>query len=137
MDLIYTLDDIKTTAEWLLKNSKGATCLAFFGEMGTGKTTLINEICRKLGADGNFSSPTFSIINEYATIDKNTIYHIDLYRLKDEKEVIASGAEDCMYSGNYCFVEWPERASALFPAESVKCQLTVIDTYTRKLTINM
>ncbi len=137
MDLIYTLEDIKIAANWLLNNIKEATCLAFYGEMGVGKTTLINQVCKELGAASNFSSPTFSIINEYVTMDNNTIYHIDLYRLKDEMEVIAAGVEDCMFSGCYCFVEWPERAAGLFPINHVKCHLTILDVNTRKLSIIM
>ncbi len=137
MELIYTLEDIIPAADWLLKNLNDSKCVAVFGEMGAGKTTLINQVCRQLGADSNFSSPTFSIINEYVTHEDQSIFHIDLYRLRDEKEVITAGVEECIFSGQYCFVEWPERAEGLFPGNTVKCHFTVLDTITRKLTINL
>lgn len=137
MDLIFSLNDIKLAADWLLNNIHQARCVAFYGEMGAGKTTLINEVCSVLGVKGNLSSPTFSIINEYITPDNNAVYHIDLYRLKDEREAISAGVEDCIYSGQYCFVEWPERAIELFPPDAVKCHISVHDSNTRKLSIIM
>jgi tRNA threonylcarbamoyladenosine biosynthesis protein TsaE len=80
------------------------------------------------------SSPTFSIINEYS-YDGGTVYHIDLYRLKDEEEAIRAGVEDCLYSGNICLVEWPERAAAIFPAHTVHVYLDAADEQTRLMRV--
>jgi tRNA threonylcarbamoyladenosine biosynthesis protein TsaE len=79
-------------------------------------------------------SPTFSIINEYR-YPGGKIFHIDLYRLKDEEEVIRAGVEDCLYSGETCLVEWPEKAEAIFPPDAVQVYMDVIDAITRKITI--
>jgi len=78
------------------------------GDLGAGKTTLVSEICSQLGSIDAASSPTFAIINEYRTGDDSTIYHIDLYRMKDLQEALNIGIEDYLYSGAWCFIEWPE-----------------------------
>lgn len=135
MELMYSLSEINIAAQWLLDHIGDKKCLVFHGEMGAGKTTLISTLCTLLGAEGNTSSPTFSIINEYSTSSVKVIYHIDLYRLKDEQEAIAAGVEDCILSGDYCFVEWPERASGLFLTNTVNCFLSVINADSRKLSI--
>ncbi len=137
MEITYQIADIDQVVEWLLKQVSASKCFAFHGEMGAGKTTFINAICKKLGVVDNISSPTFSIINEYYSADLGKLYHIDLYRLKDGKEAIAAGVEDCMYSGSYCFVEWPERAPELFPTETIHCFLSVIDSDNRKLKLKL
>jgi len=122
----YILSDIRQTAKWLLDELKGQKVIAFHGNMGAGKTTLISALCEYLGVTDGISSPTFSIINEYLfTLNgaNDVIYHMDLYRLKDEEEAIRAGVEDCIYSGSYCFVEWPERAPGIFPPETVNIYL--------------
>jgi tRNA threonylcarbamoyladenosine biosynthesis protein TsaE len=92
--------------------------------MGAGKTTLIHALCNELKMEGSFGSPTFSLINEYAA-PAGSIYHIDLYRCKNEEEAIRAGVEDCLYSGNRCFVEWPSRAPKIFPADAVHLFINV------------
>ena len=135
--LNFSIDEIGQASKWLMDISKPKKCFAFHGEMGAGKTTLISAICKELGVTKSLSSPTFSIINEYLTTSGETIYHIDLYRLKDEKEAIAAGVEDCIYSDNYCFVEWPERADNLFPEETVHCYLMRSDGDRRNLELKL
>jgi len=93
--------------------------ILFYGEMGSGKTTLIKEICKQLGVTGSMSSPTFGIVNEYSSRE-GKIYHFDLYRVKNLEECLDLGMEEYLYSGNYCFVEWPDVASFLYPANAVK-----------------
>ena len=107
---------------------------AFRGEMGAGKTTIVTEFCRHLGVKSSVSSPTFSVINEYRS-GEETIYHLDLYRLKDENEAIQAGVEDVIYSGAICFIEWPEKVPHILPAETVWIDIEAIDFETRKLTI--
>ena len=87
-----------------------------------------------MGVIDNISSPTFSIINQYATKDGAVIYHMDLYRIKNEAEAIASGVEDCLLSGNACLVEWPEMAEGIFPDDTLHLYFTALDTETRKIT---
>ena len=130
----FTLDSIANTAAWLLEQYPQQRLYAFHAPMGAGKTTFIHAICAHLGVQGNVSSPTFSIINEYGS-SSGTVYHIDLYRLKDEQEAVRAGVEDCLYSGAWCLVEWPERAPALFPAGTVHVYLETLGAQTRQLRI--
>ncbi len=138
MDLFFTLENIKDAARQLLQLADNKKVVAFHGEMGTGKTTFIHTLCDLKGVKEIVGSPTFSIINEYAYDCEGTrrlIFHIDLYRLKDEAEAINAGVEDCLYSGNICFVEWPDKAPGIFPSETMHVHLTVNDSQTRLLTI--
>jgi tRNA threonylcarbamoyladenosine biosynthesis protein TsaE len=101
--------------------------------MGSGKTTLITEICKQLGVMDLPSSPTYSIINEYKTKGDDTIYHLDLYRIKDVDEAIQAGVEDVLYSGNICFIEWPTVAKELLPEGYINVLITLIDANTREI----
>jgi len=133
MELIFKLTDISNAAQWLLDQTNGRKCMAFHGDMGAGKTTFISAVCKLLGVQTGQSSPTFPIINDYVTSNGETVYHIDLYRLKSETEAMAAGVEDCLYSGNYCFVEWPEKALGIFPPDVVLVYINTIDPETRNI----
>jgi tRNA threonylcarbamoyladenosine biosynthesis protein TsaE len=133
----FTLDDIDQAAQTFLGLLPKKTPVVFHGEMGAGKTTFIQAVCRQLGVQDVMSSPTFSIINEYAIASGGTIFHIDLYRLKGETEALATGIEDCFYYGDYCFVEWPERAPSIFPEGTINCYIQSSGTNERKLLINL
>lgn len=133
MDAYFKLDEIETAAQQFLDATQGRKVFAFHGDMGAGKTTFITAVCRLLGVEDIVSSPTFSIINQYKTTGGSIIYHLDLYRLKDEEEAIMAGVEDCFYSGNYCFTEWPEKAPGLFPEDTVHCFLTLAGGNERRL----
>jgi len=138
MDIIFTLDNLAAAAKQFVLIAGDGRVVAFTGEMGAGKTTFIHAICEELGVqEDTIGSPTFSIINQYQTQAGKTIYHIDLYRLKDEEEAIQTGVEDCLHSGNYCFVEWPGKAASLFPENTLQVQLLPVDNHTRKLVINL
>ncbi|MBL0356061.1 MAG: tRNA (adenosine(37)-N6)-threonylcarbamoyltransferase complex ATPase subunit type 1 TsaE [Chitinophagaceae bacterium] len=137
MDLNFSLNEISKAANQLLSLTDKNRVIAFHGEMGAGKTTIIHALCKVLGVKDAISSPTFSIINQYQTEKAATIYHIDLYRLKDEEEAIQTGVEDCLYSGSWCFVEWPEKAAAIFPETTLHVYITPLNNHTRKLTINL
>ncbi len=137
MELNFTLDEIQETAKKFIEATAGYSVFAILGEMGAGKTTFIHSVCEAAGVKDNIASPTFSIINHYATTKGQIIYHIDLYRLKDEEEAIQAGVEDCLYSGDWCFVEWPQKAPGIFPDNTVQVSITVIDMNTRKLKINL
>jgi tRNA threonylcarbamoyladenosine biosynthesis protein TsaE len=137
MDLNFSLDDIDSAAAQLLKAAAGKTVFAFHGEMGAGKTTFIHALCGVMGVKGTVSSPTFSIINQYATATGGTIYHMDLYRLKDENEAVNAGVEDGLYSQNICLVEWPEKAPDIFPADTLHITIYSTGANTRKLSFNL
>jgi len=136
MELQCTLDNIHEAARHLWQLINGYKVVAFYGAMGAGKTTLIHALCDEKGVTSTVGSPTFSIINEY-NYAGGKIFHIDLYRLKDEEEAIRAGVEDCLYSGNTCLVEWPARAEAILPENIVKIQIEVIDRDTRILKIEV
>ena len=103
--------------------------------MGAGKTTFISELCREMGTNDVTNSPTFAIVNVYELINGDEIYHFDCYRLKDIREALDFGAEEYLYSGNYCFIEWPEKIEALLPEDTVYVRITPLENGDRKLVV--
>ena len=134
MELEYILADLQQAARHFWEVASSHRVIAFYGPMGAGKTTFIHALCRQQAVTSPLSSPTFSIINQYH-YPEGLLYHIDLYRLKDEEEAIQAGVEDCLYSGARCLVEWPERAPGIFPENTLQVHLRVKDPGTRILTI--
>jgi len=138
MEWVFKLNQIDQVAfEWweFVKDYK---IFAFHGKLGTGKTTFIHSLCDAKGVVDPVSSPTFSLINEYRFAgdnDENKIFHIDLYRVRNEEEALKAGIEDCLYSGNICFVEWPDWAPGIFPPETVRVYIEIVNAATRKLKI--
>jgi tRNA threonylcarbamoyladenosine biosynthesis protein TsaE len=106
------LDEV---AAQLLQLSDDRRIWLLTGDLGSGKTTLIQHICNRLGVVDAVHSPTFSLVNEYRTDTGTPIYHFDLYRLKSAREAYEIGLEEYVESGHYCFVEWPEAAQPLWP----------------------
>ena len=116
MEIIFSLAEIDAVAEKILaENPK--KILLFNGSMGVGKTTLIKSLAKKLGVTDATSSPTFSLVNEYQISTNQYIYHFDVYRLKNEMEALDMGIDEYLYSGNWCFIEWPENIPNLIPEE--------------------
>lgn len=139
MEIIFSLNDISAAAKNFWGANEGKTVFAFHGQMGAGKTTFIHALCDAKGVKNVMSSPTFSIINEYEYLCEGTpkvIFHLDLYRLKDEDEARQAGVEDVLYSGNICMVEWPEKAPGVFPEGVVKVLIEVLPGETRRITFN-
>ena len=134
MDFTYRLNEINGAAIWFWQATDDKKVIAFHGAMGSGKTTFIHALCEVKGVKDVVGSPTFSIINEYC-FPGGMIYHIDLYRLKDEQEATRAGVEDCLYSDHICFVEWPEKAPGIFPIDSIHVFIEVVDSETRHLSI--
>lgn len=130
MEWQSTLGNIRETARRFWQHVDRRKVIAFYGPMGAGKTTLIHALCDEKGVTSTVGSPTFSIINEY-NYPGGKIFHIDLYRLKDEEEAARAGVEDCLYSGDICLVEWPGRAEAILPENTLKVQIEVVDENTR------
>jgi tRNA threonylcarbamoyladenosine biosynthesis protein TsaE len=134
VDIDYKLNEITGTAARFWTAIGDKKMIAFHGSMGAGKTTFIHALCEVKGVKDVVGSPTFSIINEYS-FPGGMIFHIDLYRLKDEGETIRAGVEDCLYSDHVCFIEWPEKAPGIFPPGTIHAFIEVIDSETRHLTI--
>jgi tRNA threonylcarbamoyladenosine biosynthesis protein TsaE len=137
MEVNFSLNEIASAAVNLLAEAGRYKVFAFHGDMGAGKTTFIHALCDAMHIAGVVTSPTFSIINQYQTSDGQTVYHMDLYRIKDENEAINAGVEDCLFSGSICLVEWPEKAPGVFPDETLHIYITSIDDNTRKLKYNL
>ncbi|MGM9704818.1 MAG: tRNA (adenosine(37)-N6)-threonylcarbamoyltransferase complex ATPase subunit type 1 TsaE [Prevotella sp.] len=118
---INSLDEIRSAAETFISQTEGHTVFAFYGKMGAGKTTFIKAICECLGVEDVITSPTFAIVNEYISGQTgDVIYHFDFYRIKKLDEVYDMGYEEYFYSGNRCFIEWPELIEDLQPEDTVK-----------------
>jgi len=133
LELSFTKESIDEAASQLLLSFQPLKIFLFNGNLGAGKTTLITAICRRLGSLNLISSPTFSIINEYK-FNSASIFHFDLYRLKNLEEAMDIGLEEYIYSGNYCFIEWPEKVTKILPKEFVvHCELSYIDINKRLL----
>ena len=132
-EIRFNLDEIGKAASKFIENIGEDRIFLFEGEMGAGKTTLIAEICRQLGADDDFGSPTFSLVNEYADKEGNPIYHFDLYRLESPAEALDMGAMEYFDSGELCLVEWPDRLGNLQPEEARIVKIEVNEDDSRSL----
>ena len=131
MSVKYSLGDIDKVAQKLLEESKTKIIL-FKGEMGSGKTTLISAMVKILGGDSKASSPTFSIVNEYK-VKSDIVYHFDLYRIKNHTEALDIGIEDYFYSGNWNFIEWPDKIRHLLPDKITTIKLIILSDQEREL----
>jgi len=121
------LKELPAAAKNILDSMGSESVIAFYGEMGAGKTTLIQEICRQLGSGDNVTSPTFALMNEYRTDSGKKIFHFDFYRINSVAEAFDMGYEDFFYSGNLCLVEWPEKIKQLLPQNCLSIFITVED----------
>ncbi len=134
----FSLSDLPLLATRFWETFPEEKVFAFHAAMGTGKTTIIHALCEALQVKDAVGSPTFSIINQYAGVRHNksvNIYHMDLYRLRDEEEAARAGVEDALYSGDLCLVEWPEHAMGLFPPETIHVIIELLESGKRRLII--
>jgi tRNA threonylcarbamoyladenosine biosynthesis protein TsaE len=115
---ITDISELPFAAKKVLEFANDIKVFTFEAEMGSGKTTFIKQLCTELGSKDNFSSPTYAIVNEYDS-PKGKIYHFDLYRVNEPTELYDLGIEEYLESGNYCFIEWPEKAKDLIPENHI------------------
>ena len=122
----------------LLKANEPHRVFAFEGQMGAGKTTFIKKLVQEMGSTDIVNSPTFAIVNVYDVEQpyQGEVYHFDCYRLKDIREAIDFGAEEYLYSGNYCFIEWPDILQPLLPEDTVYVKIVPQENGERKLVID-
>lgn len=134
MEISFSLDQLEGVARQILEQNPNKVIL-FHGEMGVGKTTLIKVLVKNLGVNDVTSSPTFSLVNEYQTTDNQTVYHFDFYRLKNEVEALDMGADEYLYSGNWCFIEWAEKIPSLIPEAHSTISITLLPDGKRSLSL--
>jgi len=134
MEWLFNLGDIKKVAEEFWQQTGEGKVIAFHGKMGAGKTTFIHALCDAKQVSSPVGSPTFSLINQYE-YPGGLIYHIDLYRLNNEQEAIRAGIEDCLYSGDTCLLEWPDKAPGILPQNSIHTDIEAVDDQIRRLRI--
>lgn len=134
MDMIYTLAQMDDVAQSLMKKFGTQSVWAFHAPMGAGKTTLITALCKILGVQDRVNSPTFAIMNEYQGLGK-VIYHMDWYRLENDGDARRAGVEMAMADSDYCFIEWPEKAINLIPAEALHIEIEILSPEHRRIFI--
>ena len=135
---INNIEDLSKVSDLLIKWRDYSNIVAFYGTMGAGKTTLIKNLCNKLGVSDEVNSPTFALVNEYQTNTLDSIFHFDFYRIKSLEEVFDIGYEDYFYGGSLCLLEWPELIDPLMPEHYIKVEITLGDTDTgRKIKCSM
>ena len=132
---IQSLEDIASAAQKFVDEMGEKRVFAFYGKMGAGKTTFIKAVCEALGVTDVVTSPTFAIVNEYADAAGRPVYHFDFYRIKNLREAYDMGCEEYFYSGNPCFIEWPELIDGLLPEDTVSVTIEVLEDETRTITI--
>ncbi len=135
--LVHQADEFDAVAERLLAFAGERRKFAFYGEIGAGKTTFIQAVCRRLGVREAVVSPTFSLVNEYSYLDESGaeqfVYHLDLYRLKNIQEALDIGIEDMLYDEHYCLLEWPGVVEEILPEDAVRIKLEIVEHSTRKI----
>ena len=131
-----SLKTINFTARNFIENIGNRNVFAFNGKMGAGKTTFIKAICEELGVRETVNSPTFSIVNEYEAADGRIIYHFDCYRINKIQEALDMGAEEYLYSGHLCFIEWSENIAPILPESLVKVDIEELENGERVVNIS-
>jgi tRNA threonylcarbamoyladenosine biosynthesis protein TsaE len=134
---IENIGSLPKVASEFLKFAGPHRHFALYGPMGVGKTTFIKEVCRQLRVKEMVTSPTFALVNEYSMPDGGKVYHFDFYRIKNEEELYDLGYEDYVYSNEYCFIEWPEKAPGLIPPHFKHIRLQETDSGNRRMEVDL
>ncbi len=132
--VINNIKDINKAARTFIDYMPEGNVIAFYGNMGAGKTTFIKALCEELGVEDEVTSPTFAIVNEYTCANApSKIYHFDFYRIKKLEEVYDMGYEDYFYSDSLCLIEWPELIEELLPDDVTKVHIIEQSDGSRKI----
>jgi tRNA threonylcarbamoyladenosine biosynthesis protein TsaE len=134
---IHSLQQIDQASARFLEITGDNRKFAFTGAMGSGKTTLINAICRQLGTVNRVTSPSFALVNEYRTRSGEVIFHFDFYRIKSIEEAFDLGYEEYFYSNAWCFIEWAEKAAEILPDDFVRVNIEVLKDNTRQVRVQL
>ena len=118
---------LRDAARHFLRETAGSRIFAFYGQMGSGKTTFIKALCSEMGVTDTVTSPSFTLVNEYKRPGNPSVYHFDFYRIKKISEVLDFGIEEYFDSDSPCFMEWPELIEQLLPPETLRLLITVTD----------
>ena len=133
--VVESLSELKDVAQAIMESLEGRNVVAFCGQMGAGKTTLISAIMEHLGSTDNVTSPTFALVNQYITANDERVYHFDFYRINRIEEVFDMGYEEYFYSGDLCLIEWPELIEELLPEEAMVVRIEVLSPTSRRFLI--
>ena len=133
--MTYELNEIAQAAQAFIDAMDGRRIFAFYGAMGAGKTTFIRALCRALGVEDTVTSPTFAIVNEYATSEGEPIYHFDFYRIRRLSEAYDMGCAEYFQSGHLCLIEWPELVEDALPEETVRVTIETLPDGRRSITM--
>lgn len=132
-----TENDLLPVVQHLASLAQQHAVFTFTGNLGAGKTTLIKHFCKQMGVEGNVSSPTFGLVNEYETTNGSTIYHFDCYRMKSPAEAYDIGFEEYIDSGNICLIEWPEIIEEFLPLNYISINITLLPNGSRQFDIQV
>jgi tRNA threonylcarbamoyladenosine biosynthesis protein TsaE len=132
---VFDIRQLDEAAKKLIKFAGENRIWLFEGDLGAGKTTLIKAICRNFNVEDIVNSPSFLLVNEYKGKNGAIFYHLDFYRIKDEEEAMDIGAEEYIFSGNYCFIEWPSKIASLLPQQYVSVSIQVGPDGSRSLNL--
>ena len=135
MKIIATENELEKVSSILVDLATEYPVVAFRGDLGAGKTTLIKNMCNLLGLKEAVNSPTFSIVNEYKLVENKSVFHFDFYRLESEEEAYDIGVEDYFYEGNLCLIEWPSKIESLLPEKRIEVYIEIANEG-REFTIN-
>lgn len=130
-------DELTAVAQWVLNQAtnKNTNVVALYGQMGSGKTTLITQIALLKQVTQTPSSPTFAIINDYTTPQGEVLHHFDFYRVGKIEEAYDLGYQEYLYSPNLCLIEWPELIEELLPPHTLRIQINAPNENLRTYTI--
>jgi tRNA threonylcarbamoyladenosine biosynthesis protein TsaE len=127
--------ELDKAAQEIVDFARHKSIWLFYGDMGAGKTTLIKAIAQVFGVEDMVQSPTFSIVNEYRNLNDIIIYHFDFYSIKNQTEALDVGVDEYFDSGEYCFVEWPQKVFSLIPKQHLKIDINIVSETTREINL--